>query len=181
MKRIAVALVVLLFAVAAQAQAPQPASELKGLEPWIGNWAIDEQAKDSPSEPEYKLVWTLRCRSILGGFFVEASHVWKSQSWETTALEILGYDPIKKQYVSHGFSSSGGAWTATATFKDGIFVLTATPVSVEGKPSMKVRNTFTFSPDRMSFSLKGEHEKDGTWWTSSTGRGVKTTAAPKGQ
>lgn len=46
---------------------------------------------------------------------------------------------------------------------------------------MKWRNTFTFSSDRMSFSLTGEEEKDGTWWTSMTGKGVKTKAAPKAQ
>ncbi len=180
MKSIALALV-LLLAVAVQAQAPKPTSELVGLEPWIGNWAIEAQGKDSPSEPEYKYTWTLQCRWILGGFFAEVNHRWKSQSGETTALEILGYDPIKKQYVTHGFSSSGRTWTATATFKDGIFVITATPASAEGKPGMKARNTFTFSPDRMSFSLKGEEEKDGTWWTSSTGKGVKTKAAPRSQ
>ena len=181
MKRIAVALVVLLLAVAAQAQAPKPAPELKGLEPLIGNWTIDAQAKDSPSEPEYKLAWTLQCRWILGGFFAEVNHTWKSQRWETTSLEILGYDPIKKHYVSRGFGSDGGTWAATATFKDGIFAITATLVNAEGKPSMTGRNTFTFSPDRMSFSLKGEEEKDGTWWTSMTGKGVKAKAAPKGQ
>ena len=181
MKRIAVALAVFLLAVVAQAQAPKPAPELKVLEPWIGNWTIEAQGKDSPSEPEYKLAWTLQCRWILGGFFLESRHTQKSPRGETSFLEIYGYDPIKKEYVSRGFASNGSTLTATGTIKDEVTVITALFVSAEGKPSMKVRNTFTFSPNRMSFSLKGEEEKDGTWWTSSTGKGVKTTAAPKGQ
>ena len=181
MKRIAVALVVLIFTVAAQAQAPKPAAELKGFEPWIGHWTIDAQAKDSPSEPECKLTWTLQCRWILGGFFLESRHTQKSPRGETSFLEIYGYDPIKKEYVSRGFASNGSTLTATGTIKDEVTVITALFVSAEGKPGMKVRNTFTLSPDRMSFSLKGEQEKDGTWWTSLTGKGVKAKAAPKNE
>ncbi len=181
MRPIAVASVILLFAVTARAQAPKPAAELKGLEPWIGHWTIDVQAKDSPSEPEYKLTWTLQCRWILGGFFLESRHTQKSPRGETSFLEIYGLDPIKKDYMSRGFASDGSTLTATGTVKDEVTVITALFVSAEGKPGMKVRNTFTFSPDRMSFSLKGEQEKDGTWWTSVTGKGVNTKAAPKGQ
>jgi hypothetical protein len=181
MKSIAVALVALLFALASQVQAPKPAPELKAMEPWIGNWTIEAQAKDAPSEPEYKLTWTLQCRWILGGFFLESRHTQKSPRGETTFLEIYGYDPIRKDYISRGFASNGSTFTATGTFKDEVTVITAPFVSAEGKSIMKYRNTFTLSPDRMSLSLKGEQEKDGTWWTSMTGKGVKTKAAPKGQ
>jgi Protein of unknown function (DUF1579) len=180
MKRTAVALVVLLFAVAAQAQDTKPAPELRTLEPWIGDWTINVQAKDGPSEPEYNLAWTIQCRWILEGFFMEATHTRNSKTGEWRAVEIFRYDPIKKQYESRGFGSNGGTWAATATFRDGTFAISRS-ADAEGKPPVKWRNTFAFSADRMSFSLKGEQEKDGTWWTSSTGKGVKTKAASKGQ
>ena len=47
MKRtvIAVALMLLLFAVSAQAQAPKPSLERKKLEPWVGDWTYEGEAK----------------------------------------------------------------------------------------------------------------------------------------
>jgi len=125
------------------------------------------------------LAQTFQCRWILGDSFAEARHSWKSQRGETTALEILGYDPIRKHYLSWGFGSGSDTWTATATLKEGTYVISGTTVSAEGKPITKWRNTVTFSPDRTSISVRFEREERGTWWTSFTGKGVK--AAAKGQ
>lgn len=180
---IAVGLLMLLLSVSAvaQAPAPKPGPEQEKLDVWIGEWSIQAQAKDSPSEPEYKLAWTLQARQILAGFFLEMHHAWKSQGSEATSLEIIWYDRGKKHITSYGFGSDGVTWNAVTTIKDGTIVGSGTNLSAEGKPIMKWRNTFTFSPDRMSFSLKGEQEKDGTWWTSMTGKGTKTKAVAKSQ
>ncbi len=185
MRRIAVtvSLIMLLFrvSIAAQTPAPKPGPEQEKLGVLEGEWSIEAQAKDSPSGTEYKRSWTLQDRRILGGFFFEVHHTWKSQGTETTGLEILRYDPSKQHYTSCGFGSDGGSWTATATFKDRIFVISGTSLNVEGKPTGKWRFTWAHSADWMSVSVKGEQEKDGTWWTSLTGKGVKTKAAPKGE
>jgi len=180
---IAVSVVVLVLAVGLQAQtlSPKPGPELKKLEPWVGEWNIEAVAKDSPSGPEYKFYWTIQFGWIQEGFFLEAHHTWKSKDGETKSLEILWYDPSKELYRSCGFASDGSTWASTATFEHGIFVISATGVNAEGKPTTKERNTFVFSPDQTSFSVKGEEEKDGTWWTSLTGKGIKAKIPSKTQ
>jgi hypothetical protein len=182
MKRtvIAVGLMLLLFAVAAQAQtpAPKPRPELKEWDLWVGDWTLVGTAKDTREEPEYKLDWRMQGRWILNGFSVEILHTWKGKGAESHSLEILSYDPIKKVHTCYGFSDDGTTWFMTATFKDGVSVENGIDTSRDGK-TIRWRNTWNVSPDRMSVSGKSEKEQDGIWWTAFTVKGTKAKSAPK--
>ena len=176
MKRILtpVALVMLLTVVALQAQAPipKPGPELRKWELWVGDWEMVGTAKDSPTEPEYKVEWNLHGSRILGGFFVQVDQIWKGNGPEQHSLEILSYDPIKRTHASSGFTSDGATWVATATYNDGTAVETGTTTTADGK-IIKWRGTWVFSADRMAVSAIQESNQDGARWTSFTIKGTK--------
>ena len=39
---------------------PEPAPEPRNWEVWVGDWTMAGTAKDSPTEPEYKVDWRLQ-------------------------------------------------------------------------------------------------------------------------
>jgi hypothetical protein len=177
MRRIvfAINVVVLVFAVAVQAQtsASQLGQEYKKLETWAGNWTFQGDAKDSPFGPTYKFDWTWQGRLMPGGFFLEIHGAWKGPSSKDHYLEILGYDVSKKAYMGYVFHNSGTLEIYTSTFDDRSCVENGTDQSPEGKTT-KWRHLWKFSPDWMSVSGKCEVETDGTWWTSFEVKGVKS-------
>jgi len=160
-----VCVAVLVFSVAAQAQVPgQPGPEQKKLEVWAGNWIIQGEAKDSPSGPTYKVDWTLQGNWLPGGFFLLIHGSFKYPDGEDRWLEVLGYDPVKKTHVGYVFDYNGDSEIYTMTFKDRTLL----------ERAQDWRHEWNFSPDGMSVTMKGEREKDGTWWTSIEAKGVKS-------
>ena len=83
---------------------------------YVGDWEMVGTAKDTPTEPEYKVDWHLHGRLILGDHFVQIDHIWNGKGGENHWLEILTYDPIKGTYVSSGFCDDGGGWLSTAPY-----------------------------------------------------------------
>jgi len=180
MKRIAnvISVVVLVFTttISAQTTAPQASPEYNILDAWAGEWTIQLEAKDSPTGPAYKVDWTLKGRRILGGYFLEVLHVWKAKGIEQNGVEITGYDPIKKICMTHVSYDDGNWIISTPTFiNDRTCIEIGTEYFPDGKVT-KMRNTWNFSPDWMSLSFKEEDEKDGTWWTSMEGKGIRPRA-----
>jgi hypothetical protein len=160
----------------AQAQAKTPAE----LGMWVGDWKMAGTAKDTPTEPEYKLDWQLHGRLILKGHFVQIDHIWKGKRTEDHYLEILSYDPIKGAFLSSGFQSDGGGWLSTApfNFKDKTYVENGTFTDVDGKIT-KFQITWIFSDDRMALSAIQECEQDGVRWTGFTVNGTKAKTPVK--
>ena len=178
MKRIAIAVsvVVLVFAVAAwtQTSTVQSGPEYKILDAWAGDWTIQAEAKDSSSGLASNVDCILKGQRILGGFFLEVHHTYKSQGGVQTGLEVTGYDPTKKTCMTHVFFDDGSWIISTLTFIDErTCIEDGTTYSPDGKVE-KCRITWNFSPDWMSLSVKKEDEKDGTWWTSMEGKGVRS-------
>lgn len=178
MRRIATAIgilsLMLVPAARAQSSVVNPA-EIKKWGLWIGDWTMAGTAKDSPSEPEYKVEWRTRVHWVLSGAAVQADHSWKGNGPEEHWLEILSYDPARKIHTFFGFASEGTTWVGTATFQGRTSVETMQMTSLEGKVA-KCRNTWMFSADRTAISAKQECEQDGVRWGSFTVKGTRTKA-----
>jgi len=179
MKRILTVAVLLLVGVCwtplqwAQSPTAVPAAELRKLDLWVGDWTLVGTAKDTATESEYKVDWQMQGRWILGGRFVEVRSTWKGKGKESTWLEILSYDPVRRIHTYSGFASDGTTWVATVKFTEGTFVETETDTGPDGKTATS-RNTWNVSPDGMSISGKEEREQDGVRWTAFTVKGTKT-------
>lgn len=157
----------------AQSSTAVPAAELPKQDLWVGDWTLTGTAKDTPTEPEYKVEWQSQGRRILGGHFVENRSTWKGKGKESTWLEIASYDPVRKIETVYGFDSDGGTWVLTATYPPGTCIETGASTAPDGKTST-FRNTWIVSPDGMSISGKEEVEQDGVRWTAFTVKGTKT-------
>jgi hypothetical protein len=157
----------------AQAPTAGPAPELQKWGIWVGDWTLIGTAKDTATEPEYKVDWRMQGRWILGRHFVEVRGTWKGKGAESTSLEILSYDVVRKIHAYSGFASDGTTWVATVKFSDGTVVETETDTGPDGKIAT-LRNSWSVSPDGMSISGTEEREQDGVHWTAFTVKGTKT-------
>ena len=182
MKRIAVsvALVVLIFTVAAQAQTPvaKPGPEHKKLEIWVGDWTYEGEDKATPLGPAGKHSGKITVRPILDGFFVEFRGEVKRPSGAHRWLEIDGYDPVNKRFTFSNFGSDGVVSTNTYTIDGNTISFSGT--EVHGEKPYKVRGTGVIAPDLMSWVEKWEVSVDGkTWIQSSESKFTKTKPLQK--
>jgi hypothetical protein len=156
-----------------QAPTTGPSQELQKLKLWAGVWLLEGTAKDTPTEPEYKLEWRMEGRWILGGRFLEVRGMWKGKSAESGSLEVLTYHPARRIHTISGFADDGTTWVATVTFTSGVCIETGTDTGPDGKIATW-RNTWIVSPDGMSISGKEEREQGGVHWTAFTVKGTRT-------
>jgi hypothetical protein len=139
----------------------------------VGDWTMVGTAKDSPTEPEYKVTWKLHGRRILGGAFVQVDQTWKGKGPESRALEIIQYDPATRTHTTYAFSDDRSHWVGTATYSDdGTLVETGATTGADGKVT-RWRDVYVYSADRMSVTGTEEAEKDGVKWTTFTVKGTK--------
>jgi len=170
-----ICLVILVSGVAVRAQTStvQPGPEYKILDAWAGDWVIQGEAKDMPSGSSYKVYWTLKGQRVLGGFFLQIHTMWKAQGTVQYGLVVTGYDLTKKTCATHGYNDDGSWLISTAAFiNERTCIETGSSYFPDGRVQ-KWRNTWDFSPDRNSLSVKGENDKNGIWWTSFEGKGVR--------
>jgi hypothetical protein len=182
MKRIviAVVLVVLLFAVSAAAQAPasKPGPEHKKLEIWIGDWTWEELDSATPFGPAGKASGKSSAKWILGGFFVEFRAEWKGTAGPMQAIEIDGYDPVTRKFTWNNFASDGSVQTFTYTIEGNTVSYSGTQVT--GGKQAKIRGTITFTPDLMSNVEKREMSIDGkAWMPALEVKATKVKSSPK--
>jgi len=185
MKRsaIAVGLVLLLFAVASQAQAPgpTPGPEHQKMHVWLGDWTIDEETRDSPTEPWYKNTFTMQVRLMPGRFFNEARWKGNIKGQDVSGVEIEGYDPIKKVNFTSFFGSNGWRGGVTsAVYKGNMEEVNYTGMFADGK-RIEARCTWNFAADSMSVSGSCDQLSDGKWWPFRKVKGVKVKAISKNE
>jgi hypothetical protein len=161
MKRMLVAFGAMCFVcTATQAQEAKPGADLKKLDMWVGDWAYEEQGKDSASGEEWKLKGEGQL-SRMGEFYV-----WRAKTEERELIAIWGYDPAKKTYFIEGFFSDGSRGTATATFGEKTLTWETTGLTATGE---KIRDRC--SQDFVTETVATcEAFADGKWTPS-----VKTT------
>jgi hypothetical protein len=182
MKRIAiaVALIVLLFAVAAQAQTPvaKPGPEHKKLHVWNGNWTYECETMTSPLGPAQKFAGKQTAKMIVGGLVQE----WR---WEEShsgvllnGIQLTAYDPINKNYVFNNYGSDGWMQIGTGTVNGNVWEWSFT-VIYESK-QYKMRAKDVLSADLMSDTYTTEIFTDrNTWTPQAVYHLTKIKASPK--
>jgi hypothetical protein len=176
MKRtfVAVGVIVALFAGILHAQAPKPYPELKQLEPFVGQWSSEGEAKATPVGKAGKFSSTAAVNWILGGFFLQWQFSGKTPDGEFKGIEVDSYDPKNKIFRAQWWNDDGSLTTGTYTPRGNVIEFSGKTVTPDKQ--YDVRQRYTFSADGMSYTYKDEVSMDGkTWipWYESKGTKVK--------
>jgi hypothetical protein len=161
----ALALMLLLFAVALQAQTPasKPGPEHKKMETYFaGDWTYEGETKLTPIGPAGKFSGKQTAKMILGGFFVEFRGEEKGSTITPQWTEIDGYDPTIKKYTWNSYDNSGGFQRITYTLEGNKMDFSGT-LFTGGKQYM-MRGETTFASDLGSAVGKFEISVDGKTW-----------------
>jgi hypothetical protein len=182
MKRMALTagLIVLAVAVAGLAQTPpKPDPELQKLHVWVGHWTVELDLKAGPLGPGGKIGAEYDGEMILGGFFFQGRWKEKGVLGEYRAFEIIGYDPVNKNYPCSWYQDNGTITSGALTILGNIQTWEGGKYLLGGTPYL-FRDTFVFSPDGLSVTEKAEVSADGkTWMTFWDGKYAKTTSDPR--
>jgi hypothetical protein len=175
---------ILTLAAAATSLAQQPNQTstadpaLQKLNIYVGQWKYEGIYRPGPTGPGGNATGEVRSRMFFRGHFLEWRWKEKGPTGETEGLEILQYDPVKKNFPSRAYEDTGG-------ITSGAYVLGANKTTFSGQYSVggkqyRVRTTETFAPDMASFAQIVEISTDGkSWLPFFDGRFVKTAPAPK--
>jgi Protein of unknown function (DUF1579) len=182
MKRFAfvVGLVVLVFAVSiwAQTAVPKPDLEIKKFEAYVGHWTYAGEYMAGPLGPGSKFTGELTIKKVLKGFFFQNQATEKGPMGETQIIEMVGYDPAKKVFISNEYHDDGIMFSGAYDINENICTYTG-KVTLEGKQYF-VKNILTLSTDMMTLTAKGEFSADGnTWVPWVEAKYTRTTPAPK--
>jgi hypothetical protein len=173
-----IGVLVALFVGSLHAQTQRPYPELKKLEPLVGAWVDEGEAKATPLGPAGKFIQKFSIQWIHGGFFLEWHFSSKGPWGENAGTEVDGYDPINKIYP-------GRWWTNDGTMTSGAYtpngrVITFLGTVTTAKEKHELRQTYSFAPDLMSYTFKSEISLDGKTWISETeSKGTKVKPAQK--
>ena len=145
-------------------QAPKPGPEQERLQPFVGNWTLDGEVKESPFGPAGKLTGTDRVES-LGGFFIQRNFRFKLPQGEIRGVHVFGYDALKKTYVGSAYNTAGAYATMTATVSGNTWTFNGSGVG-GGKPFHE-RCTVTFGTGNASYAVACDASTDGKTWSPS--------------
>jgi hypothetical protein len=170
-------------AAGAQTAAPRRSPEVERLAGYVGDWTFEEKVRDSPTAPEQTVQGTWQARWL--GYQVEWRARFTSGGKEVTAVEVEGWDPVKKSEYSSWFLSNGTRGTLTGTWNGPTLTTDGSWVSADAKQG-RDRCTFAFAADFSSVDYRCEGGERGKTWVSRVGRGVKvvpslTTAMGTGE
>ena len=166
MKRtlIAVALIMLLVAVASQAQTigPKPGPEQKKLEVWVGNWTVQGESKASPIGPASKYSNKATWQMSLGGFVLEGRFVSHSASVDTQGMQVMAYDAANKNFTLAMYFSDGLIQHGTVTVSGNTWSGKGSVIA-DGK-QYQWRGTDVLSGDLTVDTYTAEISTDGKTW-----------------
>jgi hypothetical protein len=135
--------------------------QLGGL---VGNWTSEGAWIHSPFSVAETQTLVIKCTWSSGGFAVER-HLdgRKGRNGEEHELQVLTYDPVKKEYFSHQSDGHGGSPSVQrVSISDN--VLTATTLATAQGKVYTIRATMTgLGTDRLSYVQ--EYSEDGKLWT----------------
>lgn len=156
----------------AQMAPPSPAPELKKLDFMSGDWSAEGTVNPGPGMPGGKFSETSHAEWMDGNYFlVEHSDGEYGAMGKAKEIAVMGYDPDRKVYTYHAFSSVGEAEAATGTLEGDTWTWTSDEhmngMTMKGRYTMKV-----LSPT--SYTMKYELSQDGTnWMTAMEGKATK--------
>jgi hypothetical protein len=165
MKRIVIASVVmmLLFALAAQAQTPPPGPEHKKLADFVGTWATEGKHEVTPwggKAGTYKD--TTACRWFAGEYQVICDVDATGPSGTYKSHMITGYSAQRKQYYSFSINSLGGSSQLRIMKVDGSTWTYEGSNTSTGK-TYQIRFAGKF-PSSKEWVYKWEYSEDGKNW-----------------
>ncbi len=179
MKRTIVGVAVLTMAcvISLAAQAPKPYPEMKKLQPFIGDWITESDAKATPLGPAGKTSGKTNGRWLFGGFYLEWQYSYANASGQKIeGREIDCYDPITKTFPARWFESDGSYTSGVYTPNGNVITFLGTTTTATRK--FEYRQTYTYAPDGMSYAYKEEISLDGkTWILSAEGKGTRPKPA----
>jgi hypothetical protein len=100
---------------------------------------------------------------ILGGFFFQARWTEKGPAGEIRGLEIDGYDPVNKGFVSNWYLSDGSRFSGVLTVIEKTWTDAGKWLTAGKQYPMKASGVF--APDLASVDVKFEISSDGKTWT----------------
>lgn len=148
----------------AQSQPPKPGPEHKRLEVFVGNWTFQGEVKTGPAGPGGKVAGTDR-NQLLGGVFLERQVEETGPMGKVTGRMMVGYDPIKKTYVTSAFDSTGGLGSGAVTVNGSTWTFLTSGVA--GGKATQDRCAVTFAPGNNAIVVTCETSTDGKTWTPS--------------
>jgi hypothetical protein len=158
----AVATAVFFLACTATAQEIPLTPEMKKWEPILGKWKSENEVRKSPTGAWEKGSWVYEYRS--GGFFLDIRGVTEVGGQRTSWIEIVGYDPIQRGYVSSFFDSDGLRGGVTSMGWNGTTV-TVNFIRITSERETEIgRGTWEYSADFKTVTLTSEMFTDGQWW-----------------
>ena len=145
--------------------------EMKEWESVIGKWTMDMETRATPSGAwrTGSQIWDYRSE----GYFVEIRGTSNVGGRDTSWIEVVGYDPVKRMCISSYFTSNGGRGSVTSMGWSGTTLSVNYNRYTADREVRVRRNTFEYSPDFKSVTLTGETFTDGKWWISAKGEGTK--------
>ena len=182
MKRtlIAVALIMLLVAVASQAQTigPKPGPEQKKLEVWVGNWTVQGESKASPIGPASKYTNKATWQMSLGGFVLEGRFASQIAGVNTQGMQVMAYDAANKNFTLAAYFSDGMISHGTVTVSGNTWSGKGSVIA--GGKQYQWRGTDVLSGDLTVDTYTVEISTDGkTWLPWVEEKMTRIKAAPK--
>jgi hypothetical protein len=165
-----------MFTLVLEAQTSKPYPELKKLEPFIGEWTSVGEDKATPLGPAGKSSSKASTRWILNGFSIEWEYSYTTGGGQKVeGREIDCYDPQSKTFPARWIETDGSYTTGTYTPKGNVIIFLGTVVTATRK--YELRQTYTYTPDLMSYTYKAEISLDGKMWIlGNEGKGTKAKA-----
>lgn len=161
-KRIVVAMCLMLGAVSASAQPKAGAAEGSQLSFFLGKWTVDGQSRSTPTGAFGRLTGNETCAWFSGGPSVVCRETTQDASGEVDSIYILSWDPAKKQYSVHGTDNAGNITSGTGTVAAGVWKWTVDGRGADGSVT-PMRFTFRQAgPGARSMDVEMAAGK-GTW------------------
>jgi len=162
----------LVLTAGAQGQSPTPGPEHKRLEVFVGNWTFQGEAKAAPGQPAGKITGTDR-NQLVGGFFLDRQVDETGPMGKVTGRMMIGYDPVKKTYITSGFDSTGTYDSGTVTLSGNTWTFLTSGFA--GGQAMQSRCRVPLAPGNTAFTVTCEVSTDGkTWAPSFEGRWTRS-------
>jgi len=167
----------------AQTAAPSRPPEVQRMEGYIGDWTFEETTRDSPGAPETAVRGTWHAGWL--GNQVEWRSRWMAGDKAVTAIEVEGWDPVKKAQYSSWFVSDGTRGSLTGSWSGTTLAFDSSWVTGDGKPG-KARCSFAYAGDFAAVEYRCESGEKGKTWVSRVGKAAKvvpsvTTAMGTGE
>lgn len=154
-------------------QPPAPVKEHEWLKQFVGEWETEGEAvAPAPDQPKTKCSGVMKAR-MLGGFWVISEVKNSVMGYDVEAVQMIGYDAEKKQYVGTWVDSMFNyQWRYEGSVDKTGKILTLNaegPSFTEPGKTAKYRDSYEFKSKDLIATKSEMQGADGEWVTFMTG------------